>query len=478
MMPSQFAGLATFTLTLWHTTAISLAGYRKAICVNVGANSSSSRSWVPAYSTVGLSSASNNSGIKTALIIVHGLGRDADNYFGWAMSAATSLPGGLTRHAVIAPWFAPSAQPSGGSTKWIEAQAECGSGVGKSLSWASASGNPQSWLSCGDAQTTGGVYGSCDVLDALLQQLRDGKLLPDLELVTLAGFSAGGQLVHRYAFLSGSGSDNTDQVVGNDALYDASVGAVRFVVSDPSTYLYHDAKRPDVGVCSPLQDTGVAHACTAFGVPAHVSGSCGEYDDFKLGLAPGSLFGYAQRRLCPTTAAAADEAASCPTEAAVAEALANFLSKNLTLLLGGDDSCNCQSTGFINSAWCTAVQHGLTCCVDTYPDAGFVQNTTTGSWICPDNALATDCGAMLQGSNRLQRGLNYYGYLRAYGKVIDADFPDSGQLTCCIVDDMNHNASEMVRCADGLQQLFAPNQASCKKPCSKAKSTGIRMVHN
>ena len=85
---------------------------------------------------------------------------------------------------------------------------------------------------------------------------------------------------------------------------------------------------------------------------------------------------------------------------------------------------------------------------------------------------------MLQGSNRLQRGLNYYGYIRAYGTVTDASFPDSEQLTCCVVDDMNHNASEMLRCADGVQQLFAPNPATCKKPCSKAKSTDISMVRN
>ena len=240
---SLVSPLVLFALVLRYGTA-SLSGYRRSLCVDVETNSSSVRSWAPVYSTFDLANSSaSNSGIKTVLIIIHGLGRDADNYFGWAMGAAASLPGGLARHAVIAPWFAPSAQPSGSSTKWIEAQAECGSVAGKSLSWASASGNPQNWLSCGDAETAGGVYGSCDVLDTLLQRLRDGRLLPDLELVTLAGFSAGGQLVHRYAFLSDSGSLN--QIRSNSALGATGVGAVRFVVSDPSTYLYHVADRPD-----------------------------------------------------------------------------------------------------------------------------------------------------------------------------------------------------------------------------------------
>lgn len=40
-------------------------------------------------------------------------------------------------------------------------------------------------------------------------------------------------------------------------------------------------------------------------------------------------------------------------------------------------------------------------CCDTYPDA-------------VNNDLATSCGSNLQGSNRLQRGLNYVSYLQRY----------------------------------------------------------------
>jgi hypothetical protein len=46
-------------------------------------------------------------------------------------------------------------------------------------------------------------------------------------------------------------------------------------------------------------------------------------------------------------------------------------------------------------------------CCDTYPDTG------------SSNALATDCESLLQGSNRLQRGLNYIGHLERMGAGVE-----------------------------------------------------------
>ena len=65
-------------------------------------------------------------------------------------------------------------------------------------------------------------------LDVLLQYLRDA--LPTLSAITVAGHSAGGQLVQRYAAVG--------VAPGEDDL------AYRFVVANPSSYAYFDGRRP------------------------------------------------------------------------------------------------------------------------------------------------------------------------------------------------------------------------------------------
>jgi pimeloyl-ACP methyl ester carboxylesterase len=70
-------------------------------------------------------------------------------------------------------------------------------------------------------------------VDAILARLADRRLFPKLDSVVIAGFSAGGQIVQRYA------------VVGHGEASLTRVGiATRYVVSDPSSYLYFDAGRP------------------------------------------------------------------------------------------------------------------------------------------------------------------------------------------------------------------------------------------
>ena len=70
------------------------------------------------------------------------------------------------------------------------------------------------------------------VLDALLETLSDRKHWPALDLVVLAGHSAGGQFVQRYAVAS------APTVLSHQGIH------TRFVVANPSSYLYFDARRP------------------------------------------------------------------------------------------------------------------------------------------------------------------------------------------------------------------------------------------
>ena len=70
------------------------------------------------------------------------------------------------------------------------------------------------------------------VLDALLETLSDRKHWPALDLVVLAGHSAGAQFVQRYA---AAGRPHGAQPSGHPH---------PLFVANPSSYLYFDARRP------------------------------------------------------------------------------------------------------------------------------------------------------------------------------------------------------------------------------------------
>jgi pimeloyl-ACP methyl ester carboxylesterase len=81
---------------------------------------------------------------------------------------------------------------------------------------------------------------------------------PRREAVVVAGHSAGGQFTNRYAATSRVGAD-------------ISVGpAYRFVVSNPSSYLYLDSRRYHAEVLTSLTATETA--------------ACSGYDSYKYGL--------------------------------------------------------------------------------------------------------------------------------------------------------------------------------------------------
>ena len=72
-----------------------------------------------------------------------------------------------------------------------------------------------------------------DALDALLAKAGDRTIFPNVSEIVLAGFSAGGQLVQRYAEL-GRGED----AVGGSGI------APRYVVGSPSSFAYFGDERP------------------------------------------------------------------------------------------------------------------------------------------------------------------------------------------------------------------------------------------
>jgi pimeloyl-ACP methyl ester carboxylesterase len=99
-------------------------------------------------------------------------------------------------------------------------------------------------------------FSSFALLDALLQTLSDRKQWPALDLVVLAGHSAGGQFVQRYA-----AAGRAPTVLSRHGI------RTRFVVANPSSYLYFDERRP-----------------TAHGFAPFAQARCRGFDHYKYGL--------------------------------------------------------------------------------------------------------------------------------------------------------------------------------------------------
>jgi hypothetical protein len=129
-----------------------------------------------------------------------------------------------------------------------------------------------------------------DGFDAIFAKLTDRAVFPNLAQIVLAGFSAGGQVVQRYAAI-GKGEDKIP---------------LRFVVGSPGTYVYFGDERP-------LPDG-------TFGAFAGAA-QCPDYDRWKFGFASG---------LPPYVAAAAAQGIPALEH--------RYVARDVVYLAGGDDT--------------------------------------------------------------------------------------------------------------------------------------------
>lgn len=91
---------------------------------------------------------------------------------------------------------------------------------------------PDDWAIGRDARAPAPVS-SFDVLDAILERLADRRIFPNLKNVVIAGHSAGGRFVQHYAAIGH----------GQAPLLKDGI-RIRYVVANPSAYLYFNAARP------------------------------------------------------------------------------------------------------------------------------------------------------------------------------------------------------------------------------------------
>ncbi len=180
---------------------------------------------LPIYADRAIEAASPD--VTKALIIVHGTLRNADAYYATGQELLAQADDLADGTMVVAPQFL------------IEPDVVAFSLSPQTLAWT------QNGWKGGEAARQPAPISSFSALDALLKHFADRRLYPSLKIVIVMGHSAGAQLVQRYA------------VVGREAEDLTSAGiSVRYLVANPSSYIYFDNERPAL----PDQQAGLA-AC-------------------------------------------------------------------------------------------------------------------------------------------------------------------------------------------------------------------------
>ena len=196
------------------------------------------RGLLPVYASVSLDDGAVRPDIDRAVLVFHGRLRDADVYWRSAQKALAAVPAQASRTLLVVPQFL------------AERDVAAYGLAPETLRWSL-----EGWEG-GEPALAPAPLSSYDAVDAVLALLADRHRFPHLAQVVIAGHSGGGQVVQRYA------------VVGQGEARLAAAGVhVRYVVANPSSYLYFSAERPQAdGGFKPL--------------PA---GTCPAYDQWKYG---------------------------------------------------------------------------------------------------------------------------------------------------------------------------------------------------
>ncbi len=184
---------------------------------------------VPAYFSTDVTKVQPQ--IKRAVIVVHGRLRDADKYFDLSMRAAKSS-NALSDTVIIAPQILTSGD---------SARHDLAANVAR---WKS-----DTWVG-GDAGKAPFAISSFEVIDGIIAVLSDRTRFPHLERIVIAAHSGGAQFIQRYAVVG-----RADQVLTAAGLQPYADGVepsagtnnvmrVRYVVANPSSYVYFDSGRP------------------------------------------------------------------------------------------------------------------------------------------------------------------------------------------------------------------------------------------
>jgi pimeloyl-ACP methyl ester carboxylesterase len=191
---------------------------------------------VGVYRTFAL--ANPNPAITRAVVVVHGSSRNNDHYFKAVADSAVSA-GVAGDVLVVAPGFRMLAdKPPANELYW----------------------DKEDWWKSGGPSTAAfsPQVSSYEVMDRLLATLGDRTRFPNLRTIVVTGHSAGGQYVQRYAV----GTQADGRLPGVE---------VKYVVANPSSYVYLNDQRPKAFT-------------DQFWTPPQQPEPCPDYDTYKYGL--------------------------------------------------------------------------------------------------------------------------------------------------------------------------------------------------
>lgn len=205
---------------------------------------------IPVYASLDL--AGDLSRIRHVVLVQHGIQRNADDYYASAyqlLQQSGLSAEQLQQVLLLAPKFL--------------APADLKKGFSDMPVWP-----PQGWPGGDEAISALPGLSAFSVYDELLASLLQPGRLPALQSITIAGHSAGAQLVQRYAILN-----SEDEAIRARGI------KLHYVIANPSSFLYLDDQRPR------LSKPG-------FGTDAATS--CPDYNQYRYGLQ--QLPAYAQLR--------------------------------------------------------------------------------------------------------------------------------------------------------------------------------------
>jgi len=231
--------------------------------------------------------------VQRAVILIHGRLRNGDTYFELAQRSCALADGSAANTLLIVPQFLATADVDSHDLP------------PSTLHW-----DWTSWMGGENAEGPAPIS-SFDVLDAILHALASREQFASLAEVVIAGHSGGAQVVQRYAVLA-----------RDEAPLAARGIALRYVVANPSSYVYFDTMRP---VASAVSGEFAAFDRT----------QCPSFNRWKYGLED-------------LPAYAGDAASAAALEARYAQ-------RDVTVLLGGAD-CDPQHPALDRS--CAALTQG------------------------------------------------------------------------------------------------------------------------
>jgi len=184
-----------------------------------------------------------NAAVRTVVVVVHGSSRNHCDYASYTVDAA-SKAGTLGETLVVAPHFLDDSD----ITKSMSSTLYWSNGGWKDGSSSLTSPMRRPW-----------TISSFEALDRLIASLTEDRgRFPGLNRIVVAGHSAGGQFTNRYA-------------AGTRIAPAATSGIERrYVVANPSSYLYFDSARYNGSTLRRLTGSEAK--------------KCSGYDDYKYGL--------------------------------------------------------------------------------------------------------------------------------------------------------------------------------------------------